>query len=199
MALPLPADAQDSALQQAQLAAQDALLVERVRRGDAVAYGELVTRHMRRAFAIAFRILQHREDAEDVVQDAFIRALERIDTLEKGRPFSPWFNRIVVNQSLNARRSRTLRATDRVPDSAAAMSASPELATERALLRERLRTALDLLPERQRVIVQLADLEEFSSVEIAEMLDIADGTVRWHLHQARRTLRDALGELKEES
>jgi RNA polymerase sigma-70 factor, ECF subfamily len=170
-------------------AARDALLVERVLRGDAEAYGELVARHMRRAFSIAWRILDHREDAEDVVQDAFLRALERIGTLDPRRPFRPWFYRIVMNQALNFRRSRSVRATQPMHDELVATTSSPEQDAEDALLRGRLRRALDQLPERQRMIVQLADLEALNSSEIAEMLDVPAGTVRWHLHQARQTLR----------
>jgi RNA polymerase sigma-70 factor, ECF subfamily len=197
MALPVHSGADDPAQLAAQEAMQDALLVERVLRGDAEAYGELVTRHMRRAFAIAYRVLGHREDAEDVVQDAFIRALERLDTHDRKRPFRAWLYRIVVNQALNHRRARTLRMTEEVPADARSMTPSPEQDTERSRLRERLEAAMGVLTEKQRTIVQLADLEEFTSAEIAEVLDMADGTVRWHLHQARRALRQALGPLKE--
>ena len=63
---------------------------------------------------------------------------------------------------------------------------------ERTQLRERLEAAVSVLPERQRAIVKLFELEGFSSPEIAEMLELSDGTVRWHLHQARQTLRQAL-------
>jgi RNA polymerase sigma-70 factor, ECF subfamily len=178
-------------------AARDARLVERVLGGDAEAYGELVALHMRRAFAIAWRILEHREDAEDVVQDAFIRALERIGTLDRARPFRPWFYRIVVNQALNTRRSRTRRATEPVSDGLATQGMSPASAAENAILGDRLRSALDGLPERQRTIVQLSDLEELNSSEIAEILDLSAGTVRWHLHQARQALREVLEPLKE--
>jgi RNA polymerase sigma-70 factor, ECF subfamily len=194
VAQPLHADDADSALVAAQQDLQDALLVERVRQGNAESYGELVTRHMRRAFAIAFRVVEHRQDAEDVVQDAFIRALERIDTLERGRPFRPWFYRIVVNQSLNLRRSRRVRTTEPIPEGAAARDTLPDRVAEQSLLRDRLRAALDTLPEKQRTIVQLADLEDMTSAEIGIVMDMPDGTVRWHLHQARRALRSVLGE-----
>jgi RNA polymerase sigma-70 factor, ECF subfamily len=177
--------------------AQDALLVERVLRGDNEAFGGLVSRHMRRAFSVAYRLVEHREDAEDIVQDSFLRALERIGTLDPARPFRPWFLRIVVNQALNARRGRSVRATEQIPVSMASTTVSPVQAAENALLGERLRAALESLPERQRTIVQLADLEELNSSEIAEILDISAGTVRWHLHQARQELRNVLEPLKE--
>jgi RNA polymerase sigma-70 factor, ECF subfamily len=176
----------------------DALLVERVRAGDVEAYGELARRHMRRAFAIAYRILEHREDSEDVVQEAFIRALERLDRLERGRPFQPWFYRIVINQSLNHRRSRSIRRTAPLPETAPARTPAPDRSAERSELRDWLKAATEALPERQRIIVQLSELEDFTSAEIAEILDVPAGTVRWHLHQARRTLRDALAAWKEE-
>lgn len=170
----------------------DFALVDRVLRGDSDAYGHLVSRHMRRAFSIAFRILQHAEDAEDAVQDAFMRALERIDALDRSRPFGPWLYRIVVNKALNMRRSRTVRATDRIPDVTASTDASPAQVAERSALRQRLADAMATLSEKQRLIVQLADIEEYTSAEIATMLDLADGTVRWHLHQARKALRQQL-------
>jgi RNA polymerase sigma-70 factor (ECF subfamily) len=200
MALPLrvAADDDDAALVDAQEAMQDALLVERVLDGDAEAYGSLVSKHMRRAFAIAYRILGHREDAEDVVQDAFVRALERIDQLDR-RPFRPWFLRVVVNQALNFRRGRGVRATQPIPESAAGRGMLPDRATENADLRARLKAALDALPEKQRTIVQLSDLEGLRSAEIGRIMDLADGTVRWHLHEARKALRVALALTREDA
>ncbi|HST57681.1 MAG TPA: sigma-70 family RNA polymerase sigma factor [Longimicrobium sp.] len=170
----------------------EAALVERVRRGEPAAFDSLVSQYMRRAFAVAYRLLGNREDAEDLVQETFLTVLRKIDTFERGRAFSPWFFRILVNRGLNARKSRALRTTDLLPEDAASGGASPERAAERAELRGRLRTAMDGLPERQRVVVELFELEGFSGAEIAEILEISDGTVRWHLHEARKTLRQAL-------
>lgn len=188
----------DPALVRAQEAIQDVPLVERVLDGDAEAYDELVRRHMRRAFSIAYRILEHREDAEDVVQDAFVRALERLDSLHRGRPFAPWFHRIVVNQSLNHRRKRRVRTTEPLAEELVAGGPDPEQETGQVRLRERLRSALAELPERQRTIVLLSELEGMTSAEIAEVLDVAPGTVRWHLHQAREALRAVLQPLRDE-
>lgn len=200
MPLPLRTDADDpdAALIDAQEAVQDARLVERVLHGDADAYGLLVSRHMRRAFSVAYRIVEHREDAEDVVQDAFIRALERIEQLDRSRPFRPWLLRIVVNRALNFRRARGIRATSEIPDAAAASGPLPDRQMEGSELRSRLNTAMGMLPEKQRTIVQLADLEGLTSVEIGRIMDLADGTVRWHLHEARRSLRHALGPIRED-
>ena len=170
----------------------DEELVERVRVGDFAAYDTLVARHMRSAFAIAYRVLGQREDAEDLVQDAFMVALEKIDTFRDGHRFAPWFFRILVNRGLNARKARSLRQMDALPTELSTREPTPHVEAERSQLRERIEAAVAVLPERQRTIVKLFELEGFSSPEIADMLELSDGTVRWHLHQARQTLRQAL-------
>jgi RNA polymerase sigma-70 factor (ECF subfamily) len=176
----------------AQAPADEAALVEAVRAGDGRAFETLVNRYMRRAFAVAYRVMGQKEDAEDLVQDAFVAVLQRIDTFEAGRPFAPWFFRILVNRGLNARKARALRTVDEIPEATAHAGPTPERETERAELRDRLRVAMGALPERQRIIVELFELEGFAGPEIAEILEISDGTVRWHLHEARKTLRKAL-------
>ena len=176
--------------------AVDAALVESVRAGDVAAYDELVRRHMHRAHAVAFRLLGHREDAEDLVQDAFIQALDKIDSFDPQRPFAPWFFRILTNRGLNARQSRALRTVADIPDDTASPAESPAASAERGDLRSRLRRAVAALPERQQLIVQLFEIDGWTSSEIAAALGIADGTVRWHVHEARRILREALGPLR---
>jgi RNA polymerase sigma-70 factor, ECF subfamily len=180
---PAPADAS---------AADEAALVERVRGGDPAAFDALATAYMRRAFSVAYRLMGQREDAEDLVQESFLAVLEKIHTFQAGRAFSPWFFRILVNRGLNARKSRSLRSVDEIPEAAASSLASPERDAERAELRDGLAAAMQALPDRQRTVVRLFDLEGFSSPEIAEILGINEGTVRWHLHEARKTLRGAL-------
>jgi RNA polymerase sigma-70 factor (ECF subfamily) len=170
----------------------DETLAERVKRGDADAFDALTLRHMQRAFRVAYRLLGHREDAEDLVQEVFLLVLERIDGFQAGRSFSPWFYRILVNRGLNSRKSRALRRTEEVPEDAPALTVAPDRAAEQLEAREKLRAAMDRLPETQQTVVHLFELEGFSGREIAEILDLSDGTVRWHLHQARRTLRQAL-------
>jgi RNA polymerase sigma-70 factor (ECF subfamily) len=171
---------------------EEAALVERVRAGEAAAFDLLVTRYLPRAFAVAYRVMGQKEDAEDLVQEAFMAVLQRIDRFEAGRPFAPWFMRLLVNRGLNARKARTLRQVDEIPESAAAPGTGPDRHSEQAELRERMATALRGLPERQRLIVEMFELEGFAGPEIAEILEISDGTVRWHLHEARKALRKAL-------
>lgn len=170
-------------------------LVDRVRRGDDRAFEALVSRYTDQAFAVSFGFLQHVQDAEDLVQDACVRALERIDSLSRGSPFGPWFYRLVVNAALNRRRYLARRRTTEIPpDQAAGSDDDPGRASERAELRRRLATALRSLPEELETVVILHDLEGFTHLEIAGVLRIPEGTCRSHLHRARRMLREKLKE-----
>ncbi|MGH7634559.1 MAG: RNA polymerase sigma factor, partial [Gemmatimonadaceae bacterium] len=118
--------------------AEEAAILARVQRGDVSAFDAIVRRYMRRAFAIAYRVLGHREDAEDLVQDAFLTALERIASFDLTRPFGPWFFRIVVNRGLNARKARSVRRTEAIPtDALDTTEPSPAGHYERTEIRER--------------------------------------------------------------
>ena len=177
-------------------AADERALVARVQAGDGAAFDELVRRHVRRAFSIAYRLLENRADAEDLVQDAFLAALEGIDGFELGRPFGPWLCRIVVNRGLNARQARSLRRTDAVPDGVAARTPDPGREAERAELAAALAVALDAMDERRAAAVRLCELEGLTSAEAGAMLGLADGTVRWHLHEARAELGGVLARFR---
>lgn len=171
------------------------ILIDAVKGGNAAAFDELVGQHMRRAFAVAYRVLGQRQDAEDVVQEGFLAALLKIDTFERGRPFSPWLLRIVANRALNLRKARALRQVEPIPPGVVSGDESPAQAAERSELRRELERALARLPEEQRWVVELFEIDGFSGAEIAQMLDMPEGTVRWHLHGARQTLRKVLGHL----
>lgn len=171
--------------------ARDAALVLRVRAGDDRAFDTLVELYMRQAFQVAFRVVGHREDAEDLVQEVFVAAHQYLDSFDVTRPLGPWLMRIVVNRGANLRRSRTRRSTEEeVEGVSLAPSALEE--SERAELGVILTRALAQLPERQRLIVTMFDVDDMTSTEIGEALGLAAGTVRWHLHEARRTLRRVL-------
>jgi len=172
-------------------------IILRVKRGDTAAYDHLVRRHLGRAFTIAFRIMGNREDAEDVVQDAFIRALRYIRAFDEQQPFAPWLNRLVVNTALDARARREREATEPEVGEMASPCVSPHLALERQEVRDRFAAALAALPARQRLILARFELDGLSTAEIATELDIAPETVRWHLHQARHALRAPLGVLRD--
>lgn len=175
--------------------ADDAALVRRARLGDRDAANTLVRRHLPKAFSVAYSILGNREDSEDVVQEAFVAALNALDRFDQSRPFEPWLYRIVANRALTGRKSRGRRDTEQLYEETAASPDNPSADAERLELRQRLTRAIAELPENQQRIVQLADVDGLTSAEIGEMLEMPAGTVRFHLHSARRALRRALADL----
>jgi RNA polymerase sigma-70 factor (ECF subfamily) len=172
-------------------AERDGALVLRARDGDQGAFDVLVRTYMEQAFRVAYRVVGHREDAEDLVQESFLAAYQYLDSFEIGRPFGPWLIRIVLNRGSNLRRARARRSmepeTDGVSDAPSALDDTERVDTGRIL-----RDALATLSERQRLIVTMFDVDGLTSTEIGEMLELAPGTVRWHLHEARRHLRGVL-------
>jgi RNA polymerase sigma-70 factor (ECF subfamily) len=171
----------------------DAELVLRTRAGDPEAFGELVARYQRSAYALAFGVTRRHEDAEDAAQESFVVALERLDECRNPEKFGGWLLAIVRNRSRNLVRRETLRAGDALPASLASGLPGPERETERGELRARLTEALSGLTEVQREVVLLHDLEGWKHREIAGVLGMPPGTVRSHLHYARKKLREALG------
>jgi RNA polymerase sigma-70 factor (ECF subfamily) len=177
---------------------RDAALVRRVREGDTAAFDEIVKAYMRPVFQVAYRVVGHREDAEDLVQDCFLAAFQYLDSYDVDRPFGPWITRIVLNRGANLRRSRARRATEPETDAVSPAPSALDEAT-RAEARAKLEEVMATLNERQRMIVTMFDVDGKTSTEIGERLELAPGTVRWHLHEARRVLRNALARFIEEA
>ena len=119
-------------------------------------------------------------------------AIENIDSFEIGRPFGPWFHRIVANRAHNVIKSRARRRGESLSSAIPARGISPDEAALKAEAVDRVAVALERLPHDQRMMIRLFELEGFSSTEIGEIMDVAPGTVRWHLHQARSKLRSIL-------
>lgn len=167
-------------------------LVQSVQAGDVRAFSPLVARYMEPAYAVALSILRHEQDAEDAVQAAFIRALDRIGQLRPGSRFGPWFYRVLRSTCLNLRRRELLRTHSELTDTAASRD-DPHREMERNNARRRVLAALEQLPERQRTAVMMYDLEGYDHAEIAKILDIAVGTSRANLHHGRQALQKLLG------
>lgn len=144
-------------------------------------------------YAVARAIVTVHEDAEDAVQEAFVRAYHALDRFNPEQAFGAWLNRIVANAALDIARRRKVRATDELHDAFAATFRDPGEADE---LRRRLGEALLALPERMRSVIVLHDVEGFAHGEIGEMLSIPEGTARSDLHHARQRLRKLLGDLR---
>jgi RNA polymerase sigma-70 factor (ECF subfamily) len=174
----------------------DGELVERTREGDPDAFGALVERYMRSAYAVALSVTGRHEDAQDAAQESFLVALQRLDECRSPERFAGWLMTIVRNRARNLVRREVLRDTEQVPESARSRSPTPERDLETLELRRSLEEALAGLSEVQRQIVLLHDLEGWKHREIADRLELPSGTVRSHLHFARKALRGALAALR---
>jgi RNA polymerase sigma-70 factor (ECF subfamily) len=175
----------------------DGELVQRARDGEEFAYGALVGRYMRSAYLVALSVTRRHEDAEDAAQESFLVALQRLDECRSPDKFGGWFMTIVRNRSRNLLRRESLRFAEPVPENARADGPTPLADTERSELRGLLGDALGELSELQREIVLLHDVEGWKHREIAERLGIPSGTVRSHLHFARKSLRGSLSAIRE--
>jgi RNA polymerase sigma-70 factor, ECF subfamily len=171
----------------------DAVLVARARRGEPAAFDTLVRRHYRAAYAVALAVLGRRTDAEDVCQDGWVRALERLDDCREPDRFVYWLLQIVRNRARNYLDYRRVRTTEPLEPDTAASAADPRKDLDSDRLRGRLEESLAEIPEVQREIVLLHDLEGWSHREIAGSLDISEVMSRQHLFRARRRLRELLG------
>lgn len=176
----------------------DAELVASVRRGSREAAGRLAERYLRACRATALSIVGEVPGAEDVTQDAFVYAVERIDDCRHPERFGAWLLQIVRSRSRNYVRDRKSgRVVPLEGMQTASEGASPAREAERSDLRGRLLAALGELPEDRREVVLLHDLEGWTHREIAERMELPPGTVRSHLHHARRKLRELLRDLME--
>jgi len=171
----------------------DAQLVLAVRGGDRAAADRLLQRYLRACRAVALAVTGSEDDADDVCQDGFITAIARIGECRDPARFGGWLLQIVRNRARNQLRARAVRETRAIREEANGNTADPAAAAERTELRLRLNAALQALSAQQREVVLLHDLEGWTHREIAERLELPAGTVRSHLHYARRKLRDLLG------
>ena len=170
-------------------------LVLAAQRGEREAFSQLVRTHQRRAYAVARAIVVNHEDAEDAVQEAFLHAYKALDRFLPDQAFGAWLHRIVANAALDITRRRKVRDADELPETVASPFRDPAEGDE---LRQRLQVALAALPERQRSVIVLHDVEGFKHSEIGELLGIPEGTARSDLHYARSQLRGILGPVRRE-
>jgi RNA polymerase sigma-70 factor (ECF subfamily) len=168
-------------------------LAEAAREGDRDAFAGLVRLHQRRAYLVARAIVTVHEDAEDAVQEGFVRAWQAIERFDPNLGFGAWVNRIVANAALDITRRRKVRSTEELNDALQSPFRDP---AQDAELKSRLAEALAQLPERARSVIVLHDIEGFTHVEIGEMLGIPGGTARSDLHHARQKLRALLKDLR---
>jgi RNA polymerase sigma-70 factor (ECF subfamily) len=177
----------------------------RAREGDKEAFGRLVRRHQKRVYAAALHILGNHSDADDATQESFVRAFRGLSTFDGRADFFTWLYRITVNTALN-----TLRGGKRGsalaqkggteaahvggrPEALGQGTADPAQKTQQTAEIQRVLGAIAELSPTLRVTLVLATIEELPHKQIAEILEIPEGTVAWRVNEARRLLRQRLG------
>ena len=183
----------------------DAALVERARQRDGAAVRLIMQRHNRRLFRTARGVLHDDAEAEDVVQETYVRAFTHLDGFRGEAQLSTWLTRIALNEALGRLRRRRitvgLKNIDAISDQgearviylpSARQDSDPEVAAAQAEVRRLLERAVDQLPEHFRMVFMLRDIEEMSVEETASHLGLRPETVKTRLHRARRLLRQSL-------
>ena len=180
-------------------------LVLRVRRGDLTAYDELVRRYQERIYATIYHMTSNHEDANDLAQEAFIKAFHALKSFKGGSSFYTWVYRIAVNKTINFLKQRKNKAqlslddldfnAEHDPDLVALISdKTPRRDVSLAELQEKLNTAMQKLSEPHRLVVTLHDVQGLSHEEIAKIMECNIGTVRSRLFYARQQLQAYLSD-----
>jgi RNA polymerase sigma-70 factor (ECF subfamily) len=157
-------------------------------------FGERIAENQRRVFQIAYSVLGNSADAEDVAQEAFLRAYQKFASLREAEKFRAWVNRIVFRLALNRRRGHRRRL---VRDTAWQMAETPALVdgakdAEQRVMLDRLRKEMERLPERLCRVLQLSLVDEMDAAGVGAVLGIPEGTVRSRLHTARKLLLEVM-------
>jgi RNA polymerase sigma factor RpoE len=180
-------------------------LVKRARQGDLAAYDDLVRRYQERIYATIYHMTSNHEDANDLAQEAFIKAFQALKSFKGGSSFYTWVYRIAVNKTINFLKQRKNRAqmslddldfnAEHDPDLVALISEkTPRREINLAELQEKLNASMQKLSESHRLVVTLHDVQGLSHEEIAEIMDCNIGTVRSRLFYARQQLQAYLGD-----
>ncbi len=170
----------------------DEALLERMRSDDVDAYRTLVERHIDHAYAVAMRILKNPADAEDVTQDAFVKAWLNRRRWDAGRAkFSTWLYRVIVNRCIDKQRLVKTEWLDDVAEPAADITDAVTL-IHRQRVYGRLEDALQQLPTQQRVALVLSYYEDMSNMEVADVMATTVGAVESLLKRGRKRLRELL-------
>ena len=180
-------------------------LVRRARRGDLEAYDELVRRYQERVYATVYHMTANHEDANDLAQEAFIKAFQALKSFKGGSSFYTWVYRIAVNKTINFLKQRKNKAqmslddldfnAEHDPDLVALISdKTPRREVGLAELQEKLNAAMQKLSESHRLVVTLHDVQGLSHEEIGKIMDCNIGTVRSRLFYARQQMQAYLSD-----
>jgi len=168
-------------------------LVARCKRGDRLAFEELVRATHRRVYSLAYRLVGDRADAEDVAQDAYLRMFRGLGGFREEAAFETWMYRIVTNCAMSHLRRRN-RFGEIVREEDGPEPTSPDRAPELTIQRDDLARGLASLPLGQRTVLLLKDVYGLSVREISQEVGIEEGAVKVRLHRARRRLKELLEE-----
>jgi RNA polymerase sigma-70 factor, ECF subfamily len=182
----------------------DSELLERARRGDSAAFSTLIRRHDRYLYRVARSVVRDDDEAEDVVQQVYLRMFTKIGEFRGDANLRTWLTRIVLNDALRRKhRQRSLVELEKIDTAeersrsqvylSALSNVTPEDEAARSQMRQLLERAIDDLPPAFRTVVVLRDVEETSVEETADVLGIKPETVRTRHHRARGMLRESLG------
>jgi len=182
--------------------AEAAELVARAKGGDTTAFDELVRKYRARVYALALHLTGEASDADDITQDAFLKAYHKLPEFEGRSEFFTWIYRITLHRALNAKRDHKRRRTVPIDDPrlVAAVEVDSQGDPERAVqLRDRYRALLesfDQLSSLLQTTVVLTTLQGLSYKEAAVVLETTEGTIAWRIHEARRKMRGYLDSLE---
>ena len=185
--------------------AEDDAFVRRAQQGDLAAYDELVRRYQERVYATLYQMTSNHEDANDLAQEAFIKAYQAIKSFKGGSSFYTWVYRIAVNKTINFLKSRKHKSAmslndldfdaEKDPDLVALISEkTPRRDAALAELKNKLNEAMQKLSEQHRLVVALHDIQGMAHEEIAEIMECNTGTVRSRLFYARQQLQGHLAD-----
>lgn len=174
----------------------DEEVVDRVRAGETALYELIMRRYNQRLYRVARAILRNDDEAEDVMQDAYVRAYQHLDQFAARAPFSAWLTRIAVHEALARKRLQDrlehiddTRRVGESPMQITEFSPGPEENASRAEAGRLLEEAVLALPEQFRIVLVLRDVEDLSTAETAAALDISEENVKVRLHRARAMIR----------
>lgn len=174
----------------------EANAIAAVKDGDRAAYDYIVSKYMKRVASIAWGLVRSAQDAEDLAQEAFVKAYQTIARFRSGEPFGPWIYRIVTNLALDFLKHRARFRHDELTEKQPAERRdNAELPAMTKQLGQRIDSAIESLPEMQRIVARLHLVEKFDHPEIAAMTNLSEGTIRSHLSLARKKLREQLADL----
>jgi RNA polymerase sigma-70 factor (ECF subfamily) len=207
------ASASNLKAERAQEAEEDRALVTRAQGGDVTAFRLLVERHQRRAFTIAYALVRDEHDANELVQDAFLRVFKSLGSFQGGSSFFTWLYRIVTNLSIDLKRKPGRQATADLDEARLDMDAEADMdlpflsrlegadpadVVRRREIAARLQAALDALPSYHRAVIVMREIDGLSYEEMAQAVGVSKGTIMSRLFHARQKLQRALVDCYEE-